>query len=94
MDNGTVPLCFDAASKGGFHSKCLTYPKRYAIVRAKRPAATYQTSCSRRTAPPPPLQNRLEKERKTQQEIITTTTRKRQEEVLILHVHKLSYLKV
>lgn len=29
VDNGTVPVCFDAASKGGFHSKWLTYPKHY-----------------------------------------------------------------
>lgn len=87
VDDGTVPVCFDAASKEVFHSKCLIYPKHYAKA-SWRTAVTYQTSCSQRTAPPPPLQSRLEKERHSSR-LLLLPLEKDEKKFLQAHVYEL-----
>lgn len=87
VDDGTVRVCFDAASKKVFHTKCLTYPEHYAKASWK-PAVTYQTSCSRRTAPPPPLQSRLEKETHSSR-LLLLPLEKDGKKFLQVHVHEL-----
>lgn len=84
VDDGTLPVCFGAASKKVFHSKCLIYPKHYAKASWKT-AVTYQTSCSRRTAPPPPLQSRLEKERHSSR-LLLLPLEKHEKKFLQVHV--------